>query len=203
MKRIIFCSCFLLSSYLIISCGNGNTNQDSIDSAKKMNDKKDTSSASAMANDSTASMQAAPVDKDDADFAVDAANGGMMEVTLGRLAQQNAASQRVKDFGTMMVNDHTALGNKLKTLAANENISLPATLGNDAQKEVNDLSKKSGKDFDKAYMNMMLDDHKTDIKDFQKAAAACKDPGLKNFALQSLPTLQVHLDSAIAITGKK
>jgi putative membrane protein len=166
-----------------------------------MNDKKDTSTA--MNNDSETSMKAAPVDKDDADFAVAAANGGMAEVAMGQLAQQNGMSQRVKDFGAMMVRDHTNLGNKLETLAKNENITLPGSLGNDAQKEVDNLSKKSGKDFDKAYMNMMLDDHKTDIKDFQKAAADCKDGGLKNFALQSLPTLQIHLDSAIAITGKK
>ena len=50
---------------------------------------------------------------------------------------------------------------------------------------------------------MMLDDHKAAIKDFENTADKCKDPDLKSFAMQTLPTLQVHLDSAKAITGKK
>jgi putative membrane protein len=140
-----------------------------------------------------------PVDKQTADFAVAAANGGMMEVELGKLAQQNGANQRVKDFGKMMVDDHTKVNDQLKSLATSKNITLPASLGDDAQKHVNDLSKKTGKDFDKAYISMMVDDHKKDIKEFEKAGKDLKDNDIKNLAMQSLPTLQKHLDSAEAI----
>lgn len=185
---------------LLQACGNGTGKHDSVDSAKDMNANKDTTPR-ASDNDTHDSSKVAttPVDKETADFAVAAANGGMMEVELGKLAQQNGASQRVKDFGKMMVDDHTKVNDQLKSLASSKNITLPANLGNDAQKHVNDLGKKTGKDFDKAYMNMMIDDHKKDIKDFEKAGKDLKDSDIKNLALQSLPTLQKHLDSAQAI----
>jgi len=146
---------------------------------------------------------AGPKDKDDAEFAVKAANGGMAEVAMGQLAQSNAANPRVKDFGAMMVKDHTDAGDKLKQLAQQKNIVLPSTLADKEQKMVSDLQKKTGKDFDKAYMNLMRDDHKKDIKEFTKAGNACKDSDLKGFANNTLPVLQKHLDSVRAITGKQ
>jgi putative membrane protein len=147
-------------------------------------------------------MNTMPVDKDDADFAVKAANGGMMEVQLGNYAQQNAVSKRVKDFGAMMVKDHTKANEELKSIAAAKNITLPTSIGNDAQKDMDDMMKKKGNDFDKAYMNMMLDDHKKDVKEFEKAAKDCKDAEIKTFAGKTLPVLLAHLDSTKAITGK-
>lgn len=198
MKPWYILTAGLALSTLITSCGNGTAHTDSVDSAKNAND----SMAGTTGTDTTHSMAATPVDKDDADFAVKAANGGMAEVTLGQLAQSNAASQRVKDFGAMMVKDHSEAGDKLKALAQQKNITLPASLGDKEQKMVNDLQKKTGKDFDKAYMNMMLDDHKEDIQEFTKASANCKDADLKGFAANTLPVLQKHLDSVKAITGK-
>lgn len=180
---------------LAVSCGNGN---DSVDTAKKAND-----TMTKPAGDTASSASNGPVTKDDADFAVTAANGGMEEVAMGKLAQTNAASQRVKDFGAMMVKDHSEAGDKLKAIAQNKNITLPATLGDKAQKMVDDLQKKKGKDFDKAYMDMMLDDHKEDIDEFTKAGNNCKDSDLKAFATNTLPVLQKHLDSVKAISGKQ
>jgi predicted outer membrane protein len=92
---------------------------------------------------------------------------------------------------------------QLKQLAQQKNIVLPSTLADKEQKMVSDLQKKTGKDFDKAYMNLMRDDHKKDIKEFTKAGNACKDSDLKGFANNTLPVLQKHLDSVRAITGKQ
>ncbi|QEC66702.1 DUF4142 domain-containing protein [Panacibacter ginsenosidivorans] len=201
MKRAL-CLSFIAAGFLALgSCGNNASNQDSVDSAKDANDMKDTTSM--MNSTDSSAMNTMPVDKDAADFAVEAANGGMMEVELGKLAQEKASDSRVRDFGAMMVKDHSAVGDKLKSIAAAKNITLPAEMGDKAKKEMEDLSKKSGKDFDKAYMNMMLDDHKKDVKNFEDAADKCKDPDLKTFASTTLPTLRMHLDSAKAITGKK
>lgn len=194
---------FLIAGVIGLSqaCSN-NSSTDSVEAAKDSNENKDSSSV-ATTNDtaaSTASMT--PVDKDAADFAVEAANGGMMEVDLGNYAAQNASSQRVKDFGSMMVRDHSKANDELKSLAATKNITLPSTTGDDAKKHMDDMMKKKGQDFDKAYMKMMLDDHKKDVKAFEKASKECKDADLKSFAGKTLPVLQVHLDSAKAITGK-
>lgn len=180
------------------ACGNGTGNQDSVDSAKNAND-----SIIKSQDSSGAVSTATPPDKASTDFAVEAANGGMMEVAMGKLAQTNAASQRVKDYGAMLVKDHGEANEKLKELAKRKDIVLPDSLGSDAQKHVTDLGKKKGKDFDKAYMDMMVNDHNKDIDKFKKASTDAQDADLKNFAATTLPTLQKHLDSAKVITGKK
>lgn len=183
---------------MFCACGNGTGNQDSVDSAKNAND------SIIKSQDSSGAVSAAtPPDKASADFAVEAANGGMMEVAMGKLAQTNAASQRVKDYGTMLVKDHGEANEKLKELAKRKNIVLPDSLGSDAQKHVTDLGKKKGKDFDKAYMDIMVSDHNKDIDKFKKASSDAQDADLKNFAATTLPALQKHLDSAKVITGNK
>ena len=204
MKKI---TAFLLLAGLCLTqaCNNANNNKDSVDSAKAANSDKDTNGFNSN-NDSLSTASSGttmPVDKDVADFAVKAASGGMEEVQLGQLAQQKASSQRVKDFGSMMVQDHSAANDELKRLASSKNITLPTSVSNDQQDDINDLSKKSGTDFDKAYMKMMVNDHEKDIKEFEKAGNNLKDADVKNFAMKTLPTLQKHLDSAKAITGKK
>src|SRR6185295_6870979 len=64
----------------------------------------------------------------DKDFVNDAAIAGMAEVELGRMAAQKAASPDVKKFGTMMVEDHTAAGDRLKAIATQYNVEWPTGL---------------------------------------------------------------------------
>lgn len=144
------------------------------------------------------------VDKDDAKFAVAAANGGMAEVMVGKLAQDKGSAS-VKDFGSMMVKDHSAANDELMTLAKSKNIALPTVVSADEQKHFDELGKKSGADFDKAYVKLMVSDHKTDIKEFEDASKNVKDPDLKAFAVKTLPTLKMHLAaiSKIDSTMKK
>jgi putative membrane protein len=118
--------------------------------------------------------------QDDTKFAVEAADGGMMEVELGKLAQTNASSKQIKDFGQQMVNDHGKAGEELKMLAASKNITLPSALSNKNQDSYNDLAKKKGVDFDKAYASFMVDDHKEDIDKFKHEAEKGNDADRKN-----------------------
>ncbi len=140
--------------------------------------------------------------EDDAEFAVNAANGGMLEVQLGKLAQTNAQSSEVRAFGKMMETDHGAANEKLKSIAAANNITLPASLGEDAQKHYNDLAAKKGPDFDKLYVDMMVDDHAKDIDNFQEQANDGKNGALKEFAATTLPTLKLHKQKIDAIKAK-
>ena len=59
--------------------------------------------------------------------------------------------------------------------------------------------KNPARDFDKAYVEAMVDGHKKAVKLFTDAAQNCKDPDLKAFATKTLPTLKMHLDSIQAI----
>jgi len=131
--------------------------------------------------------------RSDRSFVTKAGVGGMEEVALGQLAEQNAQSQAVKDFAARMVKDHTAANQDLIKVAASQSVNVPGELDKSAQSDVDKLSKKSGTDFDKAYVKAMVSDHKTDISLFEKEAKSGKNPDLQAFASKTLPTLQEHL----------
>ena len=135
----------------------------------------------------------AVADSPDSSFIKNAAEGGMSEVELGQLAQQKATNPALKDFGAMMVSDHAAANDKLKAVAAAKQVSLPdsPSLMQKASKKKLDMM--SGDSFDKSYVKGMIDDHKADIKEFQKEATDGKDPEVKAFAVATLPTLKTHL----------
>ncbi|NEM96214.1 DUF4142 domain-containing protein [Pontibacter burrus] len=135
--------------------------------------------------------------KDDlSEFMTKAASGGMMEVELGKLAQQKGQHADVKNFGQMMVTDHTKANDELKALAAAKGIMLPDSMGSDHMDHVRNLRDKTGADFDKAYMNLMVDDHKDDIDEFEEAARDLHDADAKAFASKTLPVLQKHHERA-------
>ncbi len=187
-----------LSSILMISLwalafqACQNKAKDSTESADSLNKTKDTTT-------NVAATGGIAVDKDDAKFVVTAANDGMAEVDAGKMAQEKAVSKRVKAFADMMVTDHTKAGDELAAIAKTKNITLPAAPNADAQKMAADMGKMSGKDFDKDYVNNMVDGHEKAVKLFTDASKNLKDPDLKAFATKTLPTLQMHLDAIKAI----
>jgi putative membrane protein len=134
--------------------------------------------------------------EDDAGFAVWAADGGMMEVQLGQLAQNNASSQQVKQFAQSMIDDHSRAGEELKSYAASRNIVLPNTLSNEKLRKYEDLSKKTGRDFDKAYMDFMVKDHEEDIEEYREHARETSDPELRSWLESKIPVLEHHLEMA-------
>ncbi len=142
-----------------------------------------------------AAAPATKLSRADHTFFVTAAEDGMAEVELGKLAQQKGASEQVKGFGTQMVTDHTKAGDELKALAASKGVTLPATPGKH-QKDIDKLGKKSGADFDRDYARHMVDAHKKAVSLFQKASKSGGDADVKAFAGKTLPTLQQHLEHA-------
>jgi putative membrane protein len=139
----------------------------------------------------------------DSKFVTEAAQGGMAEVELGRLAAEKASSADVKKFGQRMVDDHTKAGDQLKQVAAQKNITLPTGVGSKNQAEINKLSKLGGADFDHAYMRLMVQDHRKDVAEFRKEANSGKDADVKNFASNTLPTLEDHLKNAESVAAEE
>jgi len=146
----------------------------------------------------SASMGASPsqVAPSDKKFVREAAQGGMAEVELGKLATEKASSDEVKKFGQRMVDDHTKAGNELKQIAGEKGIVVSQQLSAKDKMTKDRLSKLSGEQFDKAYMADMVKDHTQDVADFQKEANSGADSDVKNFAAKTLPTLQDHLREA-------
>ena len=126
-------------------------------------------------------------------FAKEAACGGKMEVSLGKIAAQKSANPSVQQFAQRMVTDHTKAGAQLKDIVAKNGATLPDELTASEQKEVDRFNKLSGDEFDKEYVSLMVRDHKKVLKEFQHAAKSVENPDLKQFAETTAPTVQEHL----------
>jgi putative membrane protein len=150
----------------------------------------------AQVNTTTTGSAAQTMDSADRKFIGEAAQGGMAEVAMGQMAQQRGNNAQVKAFGQRMVQDHTKANEDLKRIATGKGLQLPTTLGSEHQHHADQFAKLSGADFDRAYMKHMLEDHKKDVSDFEKASKSAKDGDVKDFAGRTLPTLQSHLQLA-------
>ncbi len=180
----------MMSAILFSACNNNSSSGNmNLDSAVNMIN----TDTSKMMSPDTSKM--ATVGIDAKNFSKEAAQGGMMEVQLGQVAMKNGGSQAVKGFGKMMVDDHTQINNKLKDLASRKNVNLPTSISDDQQKDIDKLSKETGKEFDKNYVKMMIKDHKDDIDAFKKARDKISDSDYKNFIQNTVPTLQKHLNA--------
>jgi putative membrane protein len=126
----------------------------------------------------------------DKTFMKKAAKGGTMEVTMGKMAEQNAQSDDVKSFGKRMVTDHSKANDELKSIASKKGVQLP--------------SKESSSNWtsDKAYMDTMVKDHEKDLAEFKQEANSGSDPDVKKFADDTAKVIQEHLDLAKEIQGK-
>ncbi len=138
----------------------------------------------------------------DQKFVMEAAEGGMMEVELGRLAAQKASSADVKAFGQRMVTDHSKANQQLMDLASSKGITLSKTLSADKQKERDRFASLSGAEFDRMYMSHMLKDHKKDVSEFEKESQKATDTGVRSFAQTTLPVLREHLTLAQSTATK-
>jgi putative membrane protein len=132
----------------------------------------------------------------DSAFIKKAAQGGMAEVQLGTLAERNAANEAVKQFGTMMVTDHSKANDELQQIAREKGVAVPAAMDPKDRQEMKLLESKHGATFDKSYARNMVKDHEMDVAEFRKEAQEGKDPEVKAWAQKTLPTLEQHLAKA-------
>jgi len=135
-------------------------------------------------------------------FVTHAAMGGLAEVKLGTLATQKASSADVKAFGQQMVDDHSKANTELKQLASSKGMTLPSDVDAKDQSKYDRLSKLSGAEFDRAYMNEMVSDHRKDVSEFRTESQSGSDPDLKAWAAKTLPTLEHHLQMAESTDAK-
>ena len=137
----------------------------------------------AMAQDDPAAKDSS-VSVKDKTFMKKAARGGMMEVAMGKTAEQNAKSEDVKTFGKRMVTDHSKANDELKSIAEKKGVKLPT-------------KEHTGKwSSDKAYIDAMVKDHEKDLAEFQEEAKTGTDPDVKKFAEDTAKMVQEHLDLA-------
>lgn len=119
----------------------------------------------------------------------------MTEVKASGLAITNSNNQKVIGLAKMIIEDHTKVADELKQLKTNKKITQTDTISSAHVAMINDLSKKSGAAFDKAYLLMMVTDHEQAVKLFT-AASTNPDSKIRKVASDNLAAVKMHLDSA-------
>ena len=138
---------------------------------------------------------------DDRQFVKEAAMSDLTQIELGKLAAQKGSSDAMKQFGQKLVDDHTKANELLQQVAAHDNIEMPNSLDSKHQSRVDKLSRLSGTDFDRAFLKDEAKDHQRDVSEFQSESRDGADPNVKNFASQTLPTLEAHLSTVKQLSG--
>ena len=131
-------------------------------------------------------------------FIKTAAQGGMLEVILGKLAIKKASNPGVKNFGRLMVRDHGEMNDKLKALSVVKGLKLPVSLPAKELEQVRQMSQMETAYFEKLYMKMMIEDHNKDIELF-KGAGNSPDTAIRNFSRKFLPVLETHREHALKV----
>ena len=164
-------------------------------------------------NEPTVGTTGDAISAGDKDFVEDLAIAGKAEVEIGQMAMERAASAEVKQFADMMVKDHAKAGDELKQVAMRHSIPVPAALDPPHQELKTKLSNLKGAEFDREYMNAMVDGHETVVDRLQTRASEDRfgdDKGavkpessdnpveadLNQWAAAALPTVRHHLDEA-------
>lgn len=131
-------------------------------------------------------------------FIIQASIGNLQEISMGRLAAEQAVSPEVKAFANRMVADHTKAEEQLMQLIKARGFRIPREA---TDPPVGDLMLRDtpAKDFDRVYVHMMVPDHRQTVQMFEKYALTGKDPDVRSFVQQTLPVLKEHLASITAI----
>lgn len=176
------------NSNMSSNSGNNGTNND-------MNASNANASASDTNNNNSSSTKLSWSDKR---FLTKVAKANEDEIKLAQLGSQQASNPDVKNFAQQLVTDHQKLAQDLQTLASNKGVELKSEQKAEQGEshEYKKLAKASGTDFDRQFMDHMVSDHKKDVKEFKDRADDAKDPDVKSFAQNALPTLQHHLQMA-------
>jgi putative membrane protein len=139
----------------------------------------------------------------DVAFITAAAGGGMYEVEAGRLGAARAANAEVKSFAQMLVGHHTQSNNELMALARAKGLAPSTALPADLRAKANQLAGLSGDAFDREFIrNAGVQDHQTQIAQFEQASRTVADADLKAWVVKTLPVLRQHLQAAQQISGR-
>ena len=131
----------------------------------------------------------------DEGFVEDMMTSSTTEIEVSQLAQEKAANAQVKAFAEEVVQDHQQASQNLRQVATQQNVQVtPDTEAiQDAREELTDLS---GAEFDRAYIDMMVQDHQDAVSEVEEKATDDANPEVQQWATRTLPTLREHLDRA-------
>jgi len=185
MKKLLLATKMILGAGLIIiflqSCKNEPKKEDTKEVAEDTNEAK---------FDSIADK------KDDSEFLVDIAEVNLAEIEIGKLAQIKSTNSEVKKLGKMLVDEHTKSASEVSALASAKNFTLPTSITEEGKEEYNKLNEKSGTDFDKKFIDMIIDGHQKAIDKLRTTSEDAKDNDVKLWASNNIAGMTAHLEHA-------
>ncbi|WP_375434682.1 DUF4142 domain-containing protein [uncultured Hymenobacter sp.] len=137
--------------------------------------------------------------KYDSEFAVAAASANMLEVSLGKLAQQKAIALEVKEWGKKMDQDYSEAGSKLEAIASRNNITLPTMMSADDRAIYDDVDDRKYLGFDKKYLRDAKALHERTVKRYAEAATKLSNPELLTYVTEMLPKQRAHETETAAL----
>lgn len=187
----------LAGSLTLTACGN----EESTTSSTTTTDTTMASSASTAPMD-TAPAATAPDANNDAQWVSDVVAMNMAEINAHTAAQSHATTSDVKMHAKHMLTDHKKMGDEMMAYASKKNITLPTAPPDEKVKMLEDVNAKKGKDWDMAYLDAQVNDHKETIAKFESGEQTVTDPELKAMITKTLPTLRDHLKMVEDAQGK-
>jgi putative membrane protein len=176
MKKVLL-SAFVLSSVIAFTACESTETKDTTEVAEEKNEEK---------------FDSANQEKT-ADFVVEAAAGNYAEIEFAKIGETRSADKEIKKMAADLVAAHTTLLGEVKSLAATKNISVPTSADQDAMDKAKDLNETKAEDFDKKWVNEMIDKHKSTIDKYEKYANKTDDADFKNWLLATIPKVREHL----------
>jgi putative membrane protein len=131
-----------------------------------------------------------------------AAEGDLSAIEMARLALQKSNNKDVRDYANMIQSDHTSALEDLTDLMKDKNVSQPRSVPPDVKKDIDIMNGLSGPEFDREFINRMVEDHKKTIEMFQERAAVVQDRDVRKYAEDLLPKLEMHLEKAQRLQSK-
>jgi putative membrane protein len=132
-------------------------------------------------------------------FVRHAGSSNLMEIRLGQVAQSRGSNPAVKQFGQRMIDDHTRLQNQLTAVVSNTGVSFVPAMDSRHQQLASQIERLSGAEFDRRYMQAMIQGHQEDVNQFQTQSQSARSTQIRNLASGSLPLLQQHLSLAVQV----
>ncbi len=159
----------------------------------------------APAGSPASSAQVAPaqhvLSRADRDFVDNAARGGLAEIELSKLANKSV-NPDVRRFADKMITDHTKANAQLTMIAKTDGLTPPDTLDIEHRRLRDKLANEHDGSFDRDYAHAMVGDHDQAIRLFQREEQSGGNAQLREFARNTLPTLQEHRRMAGELASK-
>lgn len=204
-RHITFGFFMVFAAVSFFGCGGGTSDQSAPNRNQPNMNTRDSNTGNSASNTNPANKAASSVNSNTAvvqdSFWIHAMQGGMAEVELGKLAVSRAQNAEVKKFAQKMIDDHTKANTELKALADKKSAVLPVDIGSGHKSLLDKLTALTGAEFDKAYVEAMVEDHEETVEFFEDKTDD-SDADIKAFATKTLPTLKSHLEMIKAIQAK-